>query len=280
MKVVLFCGGLGLRMRDAGHDLPKPMMPLGERPLIWHLMKYYAHWGHKDFILCLGYKGAAIKEYFVRYNEWLSNDFTLSGGGRDMKLLRRDIEDWRITFVDTGLNATIGERLLAVRRFVENEPMFLANYSDGLSDCPLPDVIDRLQETRGTAVCMTAPTPSSLHFVRHANGIVTDIADAGKSNAWINAGFFAFRPDIYDVLGPGEELVHQPFERLIAARKLAAFPHTGFWRCCDTAKDLQALEDLLARGQAPWEVWRTPPARMDMMRERSNMIQLPARLSR
>jgi glucose-1-phosphate cytidylyltransferase len=280
MKVVLFCGGQGLRMRDAGNG-PKPLVTLGERPLIWHLMKYYAHWGHTDFILCLGYKGAAIKEYFVRYNEWVSNDFTLSGGGRELTLGRRDLDDWRITFVDTGQNATIGERLLAVRRHVENEQMFLANYSDGLSDCPLPDIIGRLRETKSTAICMTAPSPSSLHFVRHANGIVTDMVDAAKTGAWINAGYFVFRPEIYDVLHPGEELVVEPFERLIAARKLAAFPYSGFWRCCDTAKDLQTLEDLMADGPAPWEVWREPAVGREIAaQERSNMIRLPARLGR
>lgn len=279
MKVVLFCGGLGMRMREASGALPKPMVPLGDRPLIWHLMKYYAHWGHKDFILCLGYKGAVIKDYFVNYREWTSNDFVLSGAG-DMQLLRRDIDDWRITFVDTGLTATIGERLLAVRRFVEGETMFFANYADGLTDCPLPAIMSRLMETRATAVCMTAPAQSSLHFVRHANGLVTDVSDAGKTNSWINAGFFAFRPEIYNVLGPGEELVDEPFARLIAARKLAAFPHTGFWRCCDTAKDLRTLEELMANGPAPWEVWRRPTDGMGAIVQSANMIRLPARMGR
>lgn len=259
MKVVLFCGGQGLRMRDAGQDVPKPMVPLGNRPMLWHLMKYYAHWGHKDFILCLGYKGAAIKEFFVEYQEWISNDFVLSNGGRNIELLRRDLEDWRITFVDTGPNSNIGERLLAVRPFVEDEPMFMANYSDGLTDCPLPDLIDRLEATKAIGLCMTARSNLSVHFVRHAaNGLVTDVVNADQADTWLNAGFFVFRPQMFDYLRPGEELVIEPFQRLIEAGKLAALPYTGFWRCCDTFKDLQKLEALLAQGPAPWEVWRQP----------------------
>jgi len=258
MKVVLFCGGQGLRMRDTS-GMPKPMVPLGNRPMIWHLMKYYAHWGHKDFILCLGYKGSSIKEFFVDYQEWVSNDFVLSNGGRSMELLRRDLDGWTITFVDTGPNASIGERLLAVRQFVENESMFLANYSDGLTDCPLPDVVSRLHETRAVGVCMTARPNSSLHLVRHGpNGLVTGVEDAEQADTWVNAGFFAFRREIFDYMGPGEELVAEPFQRLIAARKLAALPYKGFWRCCDTGKDVQVLEAFLARGPAPWELWRQP----------------------
>lgn len=261
MKVVLFCGGQGLRMRDVTNDLPKPMVPLGNRPLLWHLMKYYAHWGHTDFILCLGYKGAAIKEYFVSYEEWLSNDFVLSNGGRKLELLRRDLHDWRITFVDTGADATIGERLHAVRPFVDDDPIFLANYSDGLTNCPLPDILQRLQATNAIAVCMATRSNHSVHFVRHApDGLVTSV-DAVQAHNWINAGFFAFRREIFDYMQPGEDLVLEPFARLVAARKLAALPYKGFWRGCDTFKDLQTLEALLARGPAPWEVWRQPRAR-------------------
>ncbi len=266
MKVVLFCGGQGLRMRDAAGDLPKPMVPVGHRPLLWHLMKYYAYWGHTEFVLCLGYRGAAIKEFFVNYSEWITNDFVLSEGGRSLELLRRDLDEWRITFVDTGPNASIGERLLAVRPLVENEPMFLANYSDGLTDCPLPMILDRLLETKAVGVCMTARPNSSLHLVRHApNGLVTGVVDAEEADTWVNAGFFAFRSQIFDYMRPGEELVAEPFRRLIAAGKLAALPYKGFWRCCDTFKDVQSLEALLARSPAPWELWRHPvPEALDV----------------
>ena len=137
MKVVLFCGGLGTRLREYTGEIPKPMVKIGYRPILWHLMKYYAHFGHKDFVLCLGYKADVIKEFFLHYEEWISNDFTLSKGGRELTLENNDIEDWNITFVDTGLHANIGERLVAVRKYVEDEEIFLANYSDGLTDLDL-----------------------------------------------------------------------------------------------------------------------------------------------
>ena len=263
MKVVLFCGGQGLRMRGAGNgngsDLPKPMVPLGTRPILWHLMKYYAHFGHTDFILCLGYKGATIKEFFAGYQEWISNDFVLSGGGARLELLRRDMDDWRITLLDTGLDTNIGERLLAVRPFLRDEDMFLANYSDGLTDCPLPNITNRLRDSDAVAACMIARPNISLHLVNHdRDGRVTGVLDPEQADAWINAGFFAFRRQIFDYIRPGEELVLEPFQRLIAARKLVAHPYGGFWRCCDTFKDLQTLEGLLARGPAPWELWRRP----------------------
>ncbi|MGH7042887.1 MAG: hypothetical protein ACREFY_12245, partial [Acetobacteraceae bacterium] len=238
-------------------DLPKPLVPLGTRPIIWHLMKSYAHWGHKDVILCLGHKGASLKEFFVTYQEWISNDFVLSSGGRKVELLRRDMEDWRITLVDTGLDACIGERLLAVRPYLADEPVFLANYSDGLTDCPLPAIIDRLDQTGAVGACLVVRPSISLHFVHHApNGLVTGVLDAEQADSWVNAGFFAFRQEIFDYMRPGEELVEEPFGRLVADRKLAALPYTGFWRCCDTFKDLQTLENLLRRGNAPWELWR------------------------
>jgi glucose-1-phosphate cytidylyltransferase len=274
MKVVLFCGGQGLRMRSTNggamppKDLPKPMVPLGTRPILWHLMKYYAYFGHKDFILCLGYKGATIKEFFAGYQEWISNDFVLSEGGKRIELLKRDMEDWRITLVDTGQEANIGERLMAVQPFLREEEVFLANYSDGLTDCPVAEIIDLLQRTNAVGACMVARPNISLHLVNYGeDGVVRGVLDPEQADLWINAGFFAFRREIFDYMRPGEELVLEPFSRLIAARKLAAYPYRGFWRCCDTFKDLQTLESLLARGPAPWELWR---------REASSPVAPPA----
>jgi glucose-1-phosphate cytidylyltransferase len=261
MKVVLFCGGQGTRMRSSANDLPKPLVPLGSRPVLWHVMKYYAHFGHTDFILCLGYKGAAIKEFFIQYQEWISNDCVLSDGGQSVELLRHDMKDWRITLVDTGIDASVGERLLAVRPFLENESMFLANYSDGLTDCALPDIVNRFQETRGVGACMVVRPNISLHFVNHAsNGMVTSVQTAEQANTWINAGFFTFRREIFDYIRPGDDLIPELFERLIAAQQLVAVPYGGFWRCCDTFKDLQTLEGLLSPGPGPWELWRRFPS--------------------
>ena len=261
MKVVLFCGGQGLRMRadGSGNDLPKTMVPLGPRPILWHLMKYYGHFGHKEFIICLGYKGTAIKEFFANYQEWISNDFVLNGCDRRLDLLRRDMDDWRVTLVDTGMNATIGERLMAVRPFLENDEMFLANYSDGLTSCPVEPIVDALTRTDAVGVCMVARPNISLHVVKHGpDGLVSDVLDSAESDLWVNAGFFAFRREIFDYMLPGEDLVLEPFRRLIAAKKLLAHRYEGFWSACDTFKDLQKLQGLLTRGPAPWELWRQP----------------------
>jgi glucose-1-phosphate cytidylyltransferase len=261
MKVVLFCGGLGTRLRDYSEKIPKPLVPLGYRPILWHVMKYYAHFGHTDFILCLGYKGDAIKEYFLNYDECLSNDFVLSNGARSVELLRKDIEDWRITFVDTGISSNIGERLKAVEPFLEGEEMFLANYSDGLSDFQLPDLIEESRRTKAVATFLSVRPNYSFHFVSRApDGTVLGVDNVIAANAWINGGYFVFRHDIFDYMRKGEELVEQPFQRLIEERKLMAHDYDGFWRCVDTFKDLQALEQLYSQGKAPWEVWHTDPA--------------------
>ncbi len=265
MKVVLFCGGLGTRLREYSETIPKPLVPLGYRPMLWHIMKYYAHFGHKDFILCLGYKGDTIKQYFLDYDECLSNDFVLSNGGKTIELLRTDIEDWRITFADTGINANIGMRLKAVEHFVGSDDIFLANYSDGLSDANLNKLISEFKARGAVATFLSVRPSYSGHFVRRdATGRITSIDDAVKSNAWINGGFFVLSREIFKYIKPGEELVEEPFKRLIDEGKLFTVECDGFWRCIDTFKDLQTMEGLLAKGVAPWEVWRMerpPPSR-------------------
>ncbi len=165
MKVVLFCGGLGTRLREYTGEIPKPMVKLGYRPILWHLMKYYAHYGHKDFVLCLGYKADVIKEFFLHYEEWISNDFTLSRGGRELTLENNDIDDWKITFVDTGLTANVGERLVAVRKYVEDEEIFLANYADGLTDLDLNVMIEEFQASGKVASFLAVPPSQSFHLV-------------------------------------------------------------------------------------------------------------------
>lgn len=258
MKVVLFCGGMGMRMREFSDHIPKPMVPIGSRPIIWHLMKYYAHWGHTDFVLCLGYKAEAFKEYFLNYKEWLSNDFVLSSGGRDLTMLNTDIDDWTITFVDTGMQANIGERLMAVREHVQDEDYFLANYSDGLSDVCLPTVISQAR-ARGNVATFMLTTPSqTFHLVTaDDDGAVTAINDSRQAGLWVNAGFFVLRPEIFEYMRPGEELVFEPFARLMDAGELMAHRHGGFWAGMDTFKDRQELDEMHAAGNAPWEVWKT-----------------------
>jgi glucose-1-phosphate cytidylyltransferase len=259
MKVVLFCGGLGMRLRDYSDRIPKPMVPIGNRPLLWHVMKYYASYGHNEFILCLGYKGDVIKEYFLNYQEWLSNDFVLSQGGQQMDLMNRDINDWKITFADTGMHASIGERLRSVRKHLDGDEMFLANYSDGLTDMHLPDMIDNFRRSGavGSFVCVRPSV--SFHLVElDRDCAVQGLTAAADADVWVNGGFFAFRREIFDVLLEGEELVEEPFTRLIARQKLAAYPYRGFWSGMDTFKDRQRLEEMHDQGRAVWEVWKHP----------------------
>jgi glucose-1-phosphate cytidylyltransferase len=256
MKVVLFCGGLGTRLREFGDHIPKPLVPLGYRPVLWHVMKYYAHFGHKDFILCLGYKADRIKDYFLRYDEAVSNDFVLSQGGRKVDLLRSDIEDWRITFVDTGLHTKIGQRLRAVRHLLGDEEMFLANYSDGLTDMSLPRMIDAFQRAGKTAGFVCAPPSQTFHVVTLSDGDrVKQITPVKEAGLLVNCGFFVFRRNIFDYIHEGDDLVGPPLERLIAEEKLMAYRYDRFWSM-DTFKEQQELTDLCARGAAPWELWK------------------------
>ncbi len=259
MKVVLFCGGLGMRLREYSETLPKPMVNIGYRPIIWHLMKYYAHYGHTDFILCLGYRGDVIKEYFLNYDECLSNDFVLSRGGKDVTLHGRDIEDWTITFVDTGSHANIGQRLMAVRRHVENEEVFLANYTDQLSDLRLDDYLADFRRRDKLAGFVSVRPNHTFHVVSVGeDNLVKSVRHVSRAGLWINGGFFAFRPGVFDYIQDGEELVEEPFHRLIRDHQLLAFKHTGFWACMDTFKDKQCFDTLYAAGNTPWEVWKPP----------------------
>lgn len=256
MKVVLFCGGLGTRLREFGDNIPKPLVPLGYRPVLWHVMKYYAHFGHKDFILCLGYKADKIKEYFLHYDEAVSNDFVLSNGGRQVDLIRSDIDDWRITFVDTGLHSNIGTRLRAVRHLVDGDEMFLANYSDGLTDMPLPQMIDAFKREAKIAAFVCSPPSQTFHVVGlGSDNRVLEIQPVKETGLLVNGGFFVFRPSIFDYMREGEELVAEPFARLIANNQLMGYRYNRFW-AMDTFKEQQELTDLCSRGEAPWEVWK------------------------
>jgi len=257
MKVVLFCGGLGLRLREYDENLPKPMVPIGYRPILWHVMKYYAHFGHRDFILCLGYRADVVKNYFRNYDECVSNDFVLSNGAKTLELLQSDIKDWRITFVDTGINATIGERLKAVEPHLAGEATFLANYSDGLTDVFLPGHLEHFDQHEAVASFLSVRPALSYHFVTAKNGgVVTDLKDAAETGLRINGGYFVLRQEIFSYLRAGEDLVGHAFQRLLPEGQLLAYGYDGFWQSMDTFKDKQRLDEMYARGSAPWEVWK------------------------
>jgi glucose-1-phosphate cytidylyltransferase len=235
------------------------MVPVGYRPILWHVMKYYAHWGYSDFVLCLGYKADAIKRYFLDYNEAHSNDFVLSDGGRSLELMSSDIDDWRITFVDTGLHANIGQRLLAVREHVQDEELFLASYSDCVCDAPLPRLIEDFERRDKVGAFLSVPPVVPGHFIsQRENGLVGSITSPKDSGLWVNGGYFIFRPRLFDHIQDGDELVIEPFQRLIAERQLITYPYEGFWAPMDTLRDRQKLETLFERGRAPWAVWANP----------------------
>ncbi len=261
MKVVLFCGGLGMRLREYSDRIPKPMVPIGYRPMLWHVMKYYAHFGHKDFVLCLGYGADQIKDYFLNYNECVSNDFTLSKGGKDIRLHNSDIDDWNITFADTGVNSNIGMRLSAARKYLEGEEVFLANYSDGLTDLNLTEHINMFKASDKVASFLAVKPNLSYHMVSmKPNGDVTDITAVTDTDFRVNGGYFVLRGEIFDYMNHGEELVLEPFQRLIEKNKLLGYPYKGFFATMDTFKDKQQLDELYARGHAPWELWKEPVA--------------------
>jgi glucose-1-phosphate cytidylyltransferase len=253
LKVVVFCGGLGVRMGEETQRVPKPMISVGNRPILWHIMKWYSSWGHEDFLLCLGYKAEVIKEYFLGYNEALANDFVLSNGGKDVELLATDISNWRITFAYTGTQSNIGERLMAVKPHLGDDEFFLATYGDGLTDAPLPDMIERLKASGKVGLFISVRPMFTAHVIdADGDGVVRSVEDIRAADVWINGGYFVFRREIFDYIRPGEELVEEPFKRLIEAGELIAYRYEGFWEPMDTIKDKQRLDALADSGQAPW----------------------------
>jgi glucose-1-phosphate cytidylyltransferase len=260
MKVVLFCGGLGMRLREYSETIPKPMVHIGYRPILWHVMKYYAHFGHKDFVLCLGHGADAVKNYFLNYNECASNDFVLSGGAKNVELLNSDIHDWRITFADTGTHSNIGQRLKAAEKYLEGEEEFLANYSDGLTDLPLPQQLEHFHQCGKIASFLCVRPNLSYHMVSLQEGsdhLVSGLHGFNDGRIRINGGYFIFKKKIFDYLGDKEELVNGPFQRLAEEKQLIGYTYDGFWASMDTFKDKQQLEGLCTAGVAPWEVWKT-----------------------
>lgn len=255
MKVVLFCGGLGTRIRDYSDNVPKPMIPVGNHPILWHIMQYYSQYGHQDFVLCLGYRANIIKDYFLKVNPSTYSDCVISDFGKKVDLIGEPPPDWRVTLVDTGIWRNIGERLMAVRHLVQDEEIFLANYSDGVTDLPLPEMIKRFKASGKVASFISVRPPFNFHLVEFDDhGVVERLRANTESDTWINGGYFIFRKEIFDYIRDGEELVLEPFNRLIAAGQLYAYKYEGFWRAMDTLRDRQVLEEMAERGNMPWRL--------------------------
>ena len=256
MKVVLFCGGLGTRIREYSESIPKPMVPVGHQPILCHVMQYYSQYGHDDFILCLGYKADKIKEYFLNYNEFASQDFTMTKGKKELHHAAPDVHDWNITFVDTGLKSNIGTRLSLVKPYLEGEEMFLANYSDGLTNIALDTMVSDFSASNNVASFVCSAPSQSFHVVTlDEQQNVNSIEYVRNTNLIVNAGYFVLRRSIFDYMNFGEELVLEPFQRLMKEKRLRGYRHDGFW-AMDTFKEQQELSDLFNSGQAPWEVWK------------------------
>lgn len=248
MKVVLFCGGKGLRIRNLAdplpkpmvrEPLPKPMVPIGGRPLLWRIMEYYAHYGHNEFVLCLGYQAEVIEDYFRR----------------EVLLRGQEGPEWRITFVDTGLESSLGERLAAVREHVDSEEMFLANYGDTITDVPLPPVVSTLAMSGRVASLLSVLPNYTFNVVTMGDGLFVDgFQDIVKTGIRINGGYFVFKRDVFDYLPAGADLPEM-LQNLIDADQLLAYPYDGFWAPMDTLKDKERLEELVAQSAVPWHLW-------------------------
>ncbi len=262
MKVVLFCGGLGMRMRSDDQTVPKPMMRIGSRPVLWHVMRYYAYFGHNEFILCLGYGAEAVKHYFLNYQETASNDFVITKGGRHVEMLETDISDWTITFIDTGIDTAIGERLRRVRPYLEGDEIFLANYGDVLTDAPMNDLVDEFAQTDAVAQFLAVKPQDSFHVVDiDHDGRVNGLISVADMSMCINGGYFVLRQGIFDYLDEGDDLVMDGCVKAARAGRVRAVRYPGFWAPMDTLKERTALEDLHKHGVSPWALWRPRPAR-------------------
>lgn len=260
MKVVILAGGLGTRISEESHLKPKPMIEIGDQPILWHIMKIYSHYGFNDFIICCGYKGHLIKEYFADYYLHRSDvTFDFSENNR-MTIHENVAEPWRVTLVDTGLHTQTGGRLKRVEHYLGGEP-FLLTYGDGVSDVDLDALLEQHRKS-GKTVTMTGVQPGGRYGVLDLDGeSVTGFREKAKEDGgWINGGFMVMEPEIFCCLRPEDSCVLErtPMETLAREGKLGVYKHTGFWQCMDTQRDKGRLEQLWESGDPPWKVWDKP----------------------
>lgn len=259
MKVVILAGGRGTRIAEESVTRPKPMVDIGGRPILWHIMKLYSHYGYNDFIICLGYKGYMIKDYFANYY-LLSSDVTFDFRAKNhMTIHSNTAEPWRVTLAETGLNAQTGSRIKQVQKYIGNERFFLT-YGDGVSDVNLPKLLAYHEASPQSIVTMTAIQPGGRFGVLdlERSGTVTRFVEKSVENGgWINAGFMVAEPALFDYLSTEELCIleREPLERIAHEGKLRAYKHSGYWQCMDTMRDKIRLDTLWKSGHAPWRVW-------------------------
>lgn len=260
MKTVILCGGYGTRIRDVAEELPKPMIPVGRLPILWHLMKYYSQYGHKDFVLCLGYKGQVIKDFFLNYEAYTRDCTVVLGAGQSIEFHTNHEEaDWRVTLADTGLETMTGGRIRKIRQYVGDDENFLLTYGDGLSNIDLDKLLE-FHKSHGRILTVTGVRPPGRfgELMSDTSGLVTEFNEKPQaSGGRISGGFFVCRREIFDYLDDRDNLVfeQEPMRALVRDRQLAVYEHDDFWQCMDTYRDWQLLNKLIDTGAAPWKIW-------------------------
>ncbi len=257
MKTMILCGGQGTRMREETEYRPKPLVEIGGRPILWHIMKIYAHYGFNEFVLCLGYRGNMIKEYFLQY-EAMNNDFTIALGDRERIEFHgaHDEQGHRVTLADTGLNTMTGGRVQQAAKYIDNDT-FLLTYGDGVADVNISKLIE-FHKSHGRIATLTAMRPSSRYGLLEieSDGLVHRFAEKPKTDGWASAGFFVLHRRVFDYLdGPSCVFEQEPLERLAKEQQLVAYQHDGFFYAMDTFREFQLLNELWNAGQSPWKVW-------------------------
>lgn len=255
MQVVIFCGGQGTRLREETEYKPKPMVEIGGRPILWHIMKIYSSYGFKDFILCLGYKQEYIRHYFLNY-ELMNSDITLHLNSKEKFIQHnRHDEDWNVTLVDTGPETPKGRRLKLVEPYIKKKP-FMVTYGDGVVNLNIKELV-KFHRTHGKIATFTGVHPISRFATinTNKNGEVVTWKEKRQIEEYVNAGFFVFKPEVFDYLTKSEELEEAPMEKLTSEGQVAMFKHEGFWQCMDTYRDHQFLEKIWSSGNAPWKIW-------------------------
>lgn len=260
MKTVILCGGFGTRIRGVTEELPKPMIPIGRLPMLWHLMKYYARFGHKDFVLCLGYKGQYIKEFFLNYEAYTRDCTVTLGASRSIEFGGDEEEtDWRVTMADTGHDTMTGGRIRKVRQYLGDDEHFFLTYGDGLSNIDL-DALLAFHKSHGRILTVTGVRPPGRfgELMADSEGVVTEFNEKPQAaGGRISGGFFVCRRELFDYLDDRDDLVfeQEPMRLLVRDRQLAVYEHDDFWQCMDTHRDWQLLNSLSEAGRAPWMIW-------------------------